>query len=221
MAETIIFHCDMCGQKSDEEPAAWPRRERCRVELVFRGQRFVLPGADPMAAPPPPPPSFDWSAPPPSAFGPSPFPQPMPLPLDPAAQAGPPDEDARVAYTLCDACMRRVGGLFDMRLETLEEYSLRAERAAQDAARAASMAASGGFVPRSIKGEMVTQFPTRQPSEHSGPGPGGLVDQFPTEPPVPPGVKVVPPQGPQGVTMVPPQEKSEGKKAADKPVEPS
>jgi len=37
--ETVIFQCDFCGTKSEEESAVW-RRSHCSVELVLRGSRF-------------------------------------------------------------------------------------------------------------------------------------------------------------------------------------
>ncbi len=38
--ETVIFQCDFCGTKSEEESAVW-RRPHCSVELVLRGHRFT------------------------------------------------------------------------------------------------------------------------------------------------------------------------------------
>jgi hypothetical protein len=38
--ETVIFQCDFCGMKSEEESAVW-RRPHCSVELVLRGRRFT------------------------------------------------------------------------------------------------------------------------------------------------------------------------------------
>jgi hypothetical protein len=37
--ETVIFQCDFCGTRSEEESAVW-RRQHCSVELVLRGSRF-------------------------------------------------------------------------------------------------------------------------------------------------------------------------------------
>jgi hypothetical protein len=37
--ETVIFQCDFCGTKSEEESAVW-LRQHCSVELVLRGSRF-------------------------------------------------------------------------------------------------------------------------------------------------------------------------------------
>jgi hypothetical protein len=190
MAESIIFHCDMCGQKSEEEPASLPRRERCRVELVFRGQRFVL---APPAAPEVPP--VPWGAlpfPPGAAISPAPWPSLWPAgapgvpavgvaaesfpPADALAPQPLPEEDDRAAYTICDACMKRVCAFFDLKAETFEEYSVRVAREADLARRASTPLPTGG----AMKGEMVSQYPTRTREPGHGPGPGGLVDQFPT-----------------------------------------
>src|SRR5271169_4338706 len=40
MSETVIFQCDFCGGKSEEESSVW-RRARCSVEIVLRGNRFT------------------------------------------------------------------------------------------------------------------------------------------------------------------------------------
>lgn len=188
MAESIIFQCDMCGQKSEEEPTALPRRERCRVELVFRGQRFVLapavapeasipwgafslpPGAavPPGIAPPPAPWPPSWPTAPVTAEG---FP-----PVEALAPQPLPEEDDRAAYTICDACMKRVCAFFDLKAETFEEYSARVAREADLARRASAPVPAGGV----MKGELVSQYPTRTREPGHGPGPGGLVDQFPT-----------------------------------------
>src|SRR5271166_463206 len=37
--ESVIFQCDFCGTKSEEESAVW-RRPHCSVEIVLRGHRF-------------------------------------------------------------------------------------------------------------------------------------------------------------------------------------
>lgn len=37
--ESVIFQCDFCGTRSEEESAVW-RRQHCSVELVLRGSRF-------------------------------------------------------------------------------------------------------------------------------------------------------------------------------------
>ncbi|HTQ41886.1 MAG TPA: hypothetical protein VMI75_03945 [Polyangiaceae bacterium] len=183
MAESIIFQCDMCGQKSEEEPAELPRRERCRVELVFRGQRFVL---APPAASEGVPASLPWGAlplPPGIIAGAAPWPPLWGLPGAPpevavaAPTAAPaPEEDERVVYTLCDACMKRTCAFFDLKAETFEEYSARAAREADLARRiSAPLPSSGG-----MQGKMTSMFPTREREPGHGPGPGGLVDQFPT-----------------------------------------
>ena len=38
--ETVVFQCDFCGSKSEEESTVW-RRPHCSVELVLRGHRFT------------------------------------------------------------------------------------------------------------------------------------------------------------------------------------
>lgn len=46
--ETVVFTCDFCGTKSEEESAVW-RRSHCSVELVLRGNRFTpLAGSQPL-----------------------------------------------------------------------------------------------------------------------------------------------------------------------------
>ncbi|HYX20472.1 MAG TPA: hypothetical protein VFA98_06460 [Thermoanaerobaculia bacterium] len=188
MAESIIFHCDMCGQKSEEEPAALPRRERCRVELVFRGQRFVLAPPQALEAP-----AIPWGAlplPADTVVPPAPWPPLWPagipgapavgLPPEgfaqPAEAAASPEEDDRAVYTICDACMKRACAFFDLKAEAFEEYSARVAREAELARRASAPLPTGG----GMKGEMVSQYPTRTREPGHGPGPGGLVDQFPT-----------------------------------------
>jgi hypothetical protein len=181
MAESIIFQCDMCGQKSEEEPAALPRRERSRVELVFRGQRFVLAPPTLVEAPMGPLPASWGVLPTPPGMFPLPLPMPwpaeMPVTADPSVPASPIDEDERVSYTICDACMKRTCAFFDLKVETFEEYSGRVTREADIARRASiPLPGNGG----GMQGKMVQQYPTRERTPAHGPGPGGLVDQFPT-----------------------------------------
>lgn len=189
MGESIIFCCDFCGQRSEEEPASWPRTKRGRVELVLPDQRFhvapraiepvlyegmpVFPGGVPM-------PSFPGPV--GAAFPPSAFPLPIPSPVvDPEV----PEEEDRWIATLCDQCMRRIAGLFDLKLETHEEFLARGAREAESRSRAHAQMRPDSGVLSSLKGEMIAQYPTRPP--HSEPGPGGLVEQFPTPKPYVPG----------------------------------
>jgi hypothetical protein len=216
MAESIIFQCDVCGQKSEEEPADLPRRDRCRVELVFRGQRFFLtpppvpdmrtvfpeglaglPGALPLppgavVGVPPFPPLADWSS-------------PVAAPAAEHVQPPTPEEDHRVGYTLCDACMKRTCAFFDLKAETFEEYAARTAHEAELSRRAP--------IP-GTKGEMVAQYPTRK-HEHlqppqQGPWPGGLVDQFPTP-------RTGEASAPVSVTMSPNGPEAPQKKEPDQP----
>jgi hypothetical protein len=194
MSESIIFCCDFCGQRSEEEPASWPRSKRGRVELVLPEQRFhVAPrtvepvlyeGAPAFPGMSLPLPSFPGPV--GAAFPPAAFPMPMPSALSPEPIAASEEEDEnRWVATLCDQCMRRIAGLFDLKLETHEEALARSAREAESRSRSHAQMRPDPGVLSSLKGEMVAQYPTRPP--HSEPGPGGLVEQFPTPKPYVPG----------------------------------
>ena len=190
MGESVIFQCDFCGQRSEEEPANWPRTKHGRVELVLPAQRFhvapravepVLYEGMPMF-PGMPMPSFPGPV--GAAFPPSAFPMPIPLSGLSGSVAGPdsvtPSEEGledRWIGTLCDQCMRRIAGLLDLKLETHEEVLARNEKLSRDAMRRAEPTP----LPEGGRGKMVLQYPTPET------GPGGLVDQFPTPKPHPEG----------------------------------
>jgi len=187
----MIFQCDFCGAKSEEESAAWPRRERCRVELVLRGHRFAVAPPPPsafyppfpmQAGPPMPPPMDPWQA-AVAAMG-------LPMPPPPAAfapgatfAASPPeDEDARMGLVLCDDCTSRIAALLGFKIETHEEISLRQEMIAREIASAVNSMPRGSGFGGSWKAEMVDQFPTGERGSHVT---TGFVKQWPNpNPPV-------------------------------------
>jgi len=205
MSESVVFTCDFCGTKSEPESSDWPRTRRGRVELVLPAQRFhaeprsVEPAAYEGGAFPPMIPFFPGpvgAAFPPSALSPTSLSNAAAqLPSADAAEA-PEEEDNRFVATLCDQCMRRVAGLFDVKVETQEEYvarslhhayreplqplppsptSVRSPASARPPASAGVDRASGyGMI-----GKVVAQFPNEPPAPNSG----GLVQQFPTPQP--------------------------------------
>lgn len=177
MSESIIFQCDFCGARSEEEPMDWPRQRHCRVELVVPDRRFIVaphtvePVLYEAAATLPLAPVFPGPV--GAAFPPAAFPMPLPIPVaDGVEELGAvvPESEVRWVATLCDQCIRRIGGLFDLKLETPEEITARHERE-----RAAAPTFPRGDKSGSMRAEMVKHFP-------SGPVPnrGGLIDQFPT-----------------------------------------
>jgi hypothetical protein len=189
MSETIIFQCDFCGSKSEEESAAWQRRERCRVELVLRGHRFAVvpqpayfPPASMSGIPgmPAMPPMDPWQAAAAAAAQ-----MGIPVPPPPMVFAPPPpspsedEEDARMGLVLCDECTSRIGALLGFKIETHEEISLRQEAMAREIASAVN--ASVGRGSGAWKAEMVDQFPTGERGSHTT---TGFVKQWPN-PPIP------------------------------------
>lgn len=160
MSETIIFRCDFCGAPSGEEPPLW-RPERCSVELILRGRRFVL--ADGIVSP-----QFPVGA---SVPGEG-------FPFTPEMQhSSNPQEDFRHSLTLCDGCTQKIAGLLGLKLETPDEYAARrAQVAAQVESDSIARAAS-------TSGRLVAQYPNREyVSPPGGQDNGGLVAQFPTDP---------------------------------------
>ena len=182
MSESVIFQCDFCGSRSEEEPAGWPRQKRCRVELCVAGRRLIplLRPADPLLYAPihAPAPDFPFPGPVGATFPPAAFPMMpgMPPVFDPAHAASEEEEDERWSAAVCDGCMRRIAGLFGLWLETPEEGAARRAppRAPPDVRSPISEA-----VLSSLKGEVVAQYPTRPPRSEGG----GLVEQFPTPKP--------------------------------------
>ena len=182
MSESVIFQCDFCGGRSEEEPTAWPRPKRCRVELVLPPERFHVTErevASPLYIPMPPPPH--GIALPPLPFFPGPvgaaFPPaafPMPMPISPGASSPEPihEDEGRWTVSLCDQCARRIAALFDLHLETLEEHQSKLARQAPPAPL------PGSGLPTAMKGEMIAQYETEPPD--SKPGSGGLVKQYRT-----------------------------------------
>ena len=177
MSESVIFQCDFCGARSEEEPTDWPRQRHCRVELVVPDRRFIVAPRtvepvlyEAMAGTHLPMPVFPGPV--GAAFPPAAFPMPVPIPVAEVVEglaAPAPENEVRWTATLCDQCIRRIGGLFDLKLETPEEITSRHER---------ERAAAPVF-PRSehtgMKAEMVKQYPS-EPI----PNRGGLIDQYPT-----------------------------------------
>jgi hypothetical protein len=193
MAESVIFSCDLCGTRSEEEISD-SRTQRCGVEFVFRGGRFAVHGAAAQAPLPP-------VAAAPSLPG---FLFPFPIPPQQQSQQqseSPPSDELRVHYALCDGCVRRIAGLFDLRVEQVAEVGAPGPWEPLDRGAFSPFAPQSGSSPfgaaarvssrplseaeemerrraESSRGEMIAQFPNR-------PGAGMPLDpvvQFPDVP---------------------------------------